>query len=337
MAEDEQPYYAFIRKLSRVVDFASYLFYLLSATTANIGKSLEALPEISSFSAAGVVSDAFDSLRMLRLIGDSIIPIKCDDEIYNRFFYRHSTFLLFYHLDALALIRNSLLSAFMGSYSASFAEMRSALESVVWGIVMDLLAIPEYRANADLLKKISGFQNSPSFNELIRKIEEKYNNNPITISSEIFDIIDTELPDFNPQISFTRLLLQLKEWGVVETKEFQLLNNLYTEFSKRLHRGHARFTETGSRILSNKNWINLEPVSEELVEYLRKFTETNGAIAYLVLRLFNLDPEYNTIKNCINRDNLRNEINTIDQLLQSSDIAQNSPWRSVKQLIETLI
>jgi len=322
-----------LSKIAHVVDFMVYLIRTISEHLDKLCENLESLPgAFTTLYAAELIDDVMDSINGSAGLITKILPSKkiCDKNKYRKFWLLHSA-LIFYHYDAWMLLRHSLLSAFIGYYSAAFTELRSAMESIVRGMVFDLLAIPQYRREAIELQKIKGFKNTVGFPELLEVFEGKLDNKRPSASIEIFDIIDEELKKFNPEASFIKLLKQLKVWRIIDEDLFRETNAYYAELSKHAHRLHPRFSEVGSRVMADKDWIELEPVPEELFTYLYSFIEFNGLLTYLVLRVFSIDLMCEEYRDCIDWKALEEDIQ------KASKLARNyKTWERTKDLLEKL-
>ena len=322
-----------LSKVAYVVDFVIYLIRSISDHLTRLCENLESLPNaFTTLGVAEVVSDAMDSLRASGGLITKIMPSSklCGEEAFRKLWGLHSA-LLFYHYDALMLLRHSILSAFTGYYSVAFTELRSAMESIVRGAIFDLLAIPEYRRNAMKLQKVKGFRGEPSFTELLRILEEELSDKRPGISLEVFDIIDEELNRFNPEASFVKLLSQLRDWDIVDNELFRDIDSYYMELSKRSHRVHPRFSETGIRAVAQRDWLNLEPVPEELFVYLHYFIDLNGLFTYLTLKVFSIDLVRDDFKNCINWSELDEEMKQVSRLAKTYTF-----WRRVEQIMDKL-
>lgn len=322
-----------LAKVAHVADFVIYLVRSVSDHLARLCENLESLPNVfTTLGVAEVVSDAMDSMRASGGLVTKIMPSSklCGEEMSRKFWGLHSA-LIFYHYDALMLLRHSMLSAFTGYYSVAFTELRNAMESIVRGVIFDLLAIPKYRRNAKELQKVKGFRGEPGFTELLRILEEELGDKRPEISLEIFDIIDEKLNKFNPEASFIKLLIQLRDWDIVDNELIKDMDSYYTELSKRSHRVHPRFSETGIRAVTQRDWLDLEPVPEELFIYLQYFIDLNGLFTYLTLKMFSIDLVRDDFKNCINWSELDKEMKQVSKLAQNYRF-----WKRVKQLMNEL-
>ena len=203
-----------VKEIVHGVDFITYLFGIISEHIKGIRRNLSELPEIlpsqSILSPLGHLSDSITTLDQIGFF----IPSnqQCENE-FKTFFDYHSALIVYYD-EFRMLIRHSLISAFTGHYSVAYVELRMALESIVRGIIFDLLAVPDYRNKAEILLGIKGFKSSPSFKELITLLSETKGSERFS-SVSIFDIIDRKLKEFNPEASFAKLLKQIKK-GVID-------------------------------------------------------------------------------------------------------------------------
>jgi len=322
-----------IEKLAHVVDSISYFIKMLSEMMEKLYESIEALPPqfSSTIGAAKVLSNAFDSLGHLANITANILSSKNScKKLYDKFLlYLHSA-LLYHYYEATMLLKHSLLSAFTSYYSLAYSELRMSMETLVRGLIYDLLAIPRYRKNAEELFKIKGYKNAKGFPELLNIINKKLGDNRPELSATILDIIDNELQDFNPKSTFTKLISQLKAWSIIGNDEFEELRNYYEELSKYSHRPHPKFLDVGIRITANKDWLELEPVPGKLSEFLIKFTDINGWFAYLVLKTYYVDLVNSNYLKCINQEILKKIAYGIEELKTYKS------WQKVKEIIDNI-
>ncbi|WP_338248384.1 hypothetical protein [Pyrodictium abyssi] len=283
-------------------------------------------------SVAEIIDNLMSAMNSSGELIVGLMPSKnvCNEEIFNEFWQLH-TALIVYHYDAVMLMRYSLLSALTGYYSVAFSELRNALESVIRGIIFDLLAIPQYRKNAVNLKKINGFKAAKSFKELLELIEKEIGDSRIVPSAYLFDLMESKLTDFNPSAAFAKLLEQLKNWGIIDGHLFKIIHDYYSELSGHAHRVHPRFLETGARIATYRDWIELEPVPEYLLKYLNKFIDVSGIITYLVLRVFSIDLANDQYLRCVDWKEVANIDNELARLSR-----EYLCWQKVKELVESL-
>ena len=317
-----------IRKVARMVDFVLSLIRSVNEHIARLCDNLESLPtEFTTLDLAEVINDMMDSMKASVGLITKMMPSseRCDKEKYREFWDLHSA-LIFYHYDALMLLRHSLLSAFTGYYNVAFTELRNAMESVVRGVIFDLLAIPEYRRKAKELQKIKGFEitkekakreEAKSFPELLDLLEKKLGNKRLKVSAEFFDIIDNELEKFNPRATFRKLLEQLKEWGVINDDTATDIDSYYAKLSQLVHRVHPKSSEVGMRAIAQKDWLDLEPVPDRLFIYLCDFTDLNGLFTYLVLKVFSIDLVNEEFRRCIDWSELKQDIRLASKLAEN--------------------
>lgn len=315
-----------------------YLIKLVEELLAGLRKNLESPPgKFGTLDVAKVLGNAMDSMRASAYLATGILPSNelCGEKVSKEFWNLHSA-LLFYYYDALMLLKHSILSAFTGYYSVASTELRCAMESVVGGVIFDLLAMPSYRRmavdeNTGVLRRVKGFQGAPGFAELLRVLEEKLGDKRPEVSVEIFDIINSELRDFNPEAGFIKLLVQLKNWGIIDDELFKYIDPYYTELSKLSHRVHPNLSETGLRIIADKDWLALEPVPDELYTYLYNFADLNGVLTYLVLKVLSLDLEREDFRKRINWPGLEEAVELISELAK-----HYGSWKKVEQLLNKL-
>jgi len=290
-----------IKMIHNIIDSITYLIKLFDRNLTKLRDSLKSLSdEFTALDAVKGVSEAIDSIGVSIDLITGIMPSTdlCRKKRCQKFWYLHSALIVYYY-EALMLLEHSLLSAFTAYYSVAFTELRSAMESIVRGVVFDLLAIPKYRESAEKLKEIEGFGNTPGFSELLDVLKEELKDKRLTNSVGIFDVIDRKLEKFNPEGKFAILLGQLKNWEIIDNKLFQDINSYYMELSKPVHRVHPKFSDVGMRILADKDWLELEPIPDELSIYLDYFADLNGLFTYLVLRTFTIDLVRDEYKKCV--------------------------------------
>ncbi len=322
-----------LRKLAGIIDFILYLVKLINEHLTKLHRSLASLPEeYSTWDAVEIMSEVANSMVASVKLIIKIMPSSksCGEERSQDFWDLHTALILYYH-EALMLLKHSLLSAITGYYSVAFIELRSAMESVVRGVVFDLLTIPEYRVNANELLKIKGFGGAKSYPELIRFLRERLGDKRSEVSAEIFDLIDEELGEFNPEAAFTKLLLQLKDWGIIDDELFKEMESYYIELSKPVHRTHLRFSEVGIRVLAEKDWLDLEPVPDILFAYFHNFAELNELFTYLVLKVFNIDLVREDFRRCINWSELSQDIHVTSELAETYE-----SWKKAVEVLEQL-
>ncbi len=321
-----------VKEIVHGVDFITYLFGIISEHIKGIRRNLSELPKIlPSQSILSTLGHLFDSITTLDQIG-FFIPSdqRCKRE-FETFFDYHSALIVYYD-EFRTLIRHSLISAFTGHYSVAYVELRTALESIIRGITFDLLAIPDYRNKAKILLKIRGFKKgSPSFKELINLLDEAKGSERFS-SVSIFDMIDRKLKEFNPVASFTNLLKQVKEWGVIDSEVFRDVEEYYKKLSQYAHRVHPNSTEIGLRILAGRDWIDeLEPIPEMLAMYVRDVISLIGICLYLVLRVFILDYKKEFTR-CLDEKGLAKVLSKVEKLGK-----YYKPWKKVLEASKELV
>ena len=321
-----------LRKVAHTIDFLIYLIDTIGEHLKNLCDNLTALPhEYTTANIAEKLSDALDSINAASgLIIKFFSSEKMDSEKSDEYWNLHSALLLYYH-DALMLLRHSLLSAFTGYYNVAFTELRNAMESIVRGTIFDLLSFPEYRKNAEELRKIRGFEGAEGFHELLKILENELDDERPNVSAEIFDIMDRKLKEFNPRASYTRLLKQLLKWNIIDEETFRNVNSCYKELSTRSHRVHPKFSEVGSRIMVQRDWIELEPVPKLLLAYLHYFIQLNGVFAFLTLKTISLDLAQDEFRECIELSELKQYVDVASSLAKKYNF-----WKKVMAMIRDL-
>lgn len=228
-------------------------------------------------------------------------------------------------------MRFSLLSAFVGYYSVAYNELRCAMESLVRGVVFDLLALPEYRSKSEKLKKIKGFKGVQSFSELLEILEKEVGDKRFE-SAKVFDVIDKKIDKFNLKASFGKLLEQLKAWKIVDNELSKLLKSCYSELSEHTHRVHPKFSEPGLRVIADKDWPDLESVPREISTYLVKLIDVCGFSAYLVLKTLYIDLMGEEFEESINWSGFQKIMDRVSKLAEKYE-----SWRRVEQLLKELL
>jgi len=321
-----------LRKVAHTIDFLIYLIDAIGEHLKKLRDNLIALPhEFPTVSIAEKLSNALDSINaasglIIKFFSSEKMDSEKSDELWNL----HSALLLYYH-DALMLLRHSLLSAFTGYYNVAFTELRNAVESIVRGTIFDLLAFPEYRKNAEELRKIGGFEGAEGFHELLKILENELDDERPNVSAEIFDIMDRKLKEFNPRASYTRLLKQLLKWNIIDEEAFRNAESCYKELSTRTHRVHPKFSEVGSRIMAQRDWIELEPVPELLLAYLHYFIHLNGIFAFLTLKTISLDLAQDEFRECIELSELKQYVDVASSLAKKYEL-----WKKVMVVIRDI-
>jgi len=295
-------------------------------------ESIEALPEVfTTIGATEAINDAFDSFKCFINITANILSSEPQcKKLHDEFWYLHSA-LSYYDYDAVMLLRHSLLSAFTSYYSTAYSELRASIESIIRGLVFDLLAIPNFRNNAKELTKIEGHRGASGFLELLTTLNKELKDSRPKSSAKIFDIIDSKLKDFNPQSAFTRLILQLKTWNIIGNEEFKELLSYYEELSKYSHRPHPKFSDVGIRVTADKDWLELEPVPEELFIFLARFADINGWFTYLILKAYNIDLADSRYLKCVNWKAIKELVSDIEELAKTY-----RSWQKVKEIINKI-
>ena len=148
----------------------------------------------------------------------------------------------------------------------------------------------------------------------------------------IFDIINNELKNFNPKTSFAKLLKQLKQWDIINGEIFRNIHGLYAKLSRYVHRFHPNYSEVGKRVLMGKDWVELEPVPEELFTYFQNFVEICGWATYITIKDFSIDLQMDKYYRCIDKDLLEYLAKDVEELGQIAD-----SWRIVLMELKSLI
>ena len=326
----------FYIKVASSIDFILYIIKYASQNINRLAENLSELPEpYMTPAAAEILDNVKKSIFLFRRLSTSLIPSEtlCNEDIKNAFLNLHSAYIA-YHYDALILLEHSLFSALMGYYTAAYIELRSILEDVIRGIIFDLIAVPKYREEVKELIKIKGYENTDSmgFDKLLLLLENKLKNNRPELSVIIFDIINNELKNFNPKTSFAKLLKQLKQWDIINGEIFRNIHGLYAKLSRYVHRFHPNYSEVGKRVLMGKDWVELEPVPEELFTYFQNFVEICGWATYITIKDFSIDLQMDKYYRCIDKDLLEDLAKDVEELGQIAD-----SWRIVLMELKSLI
>ena len=274
-----------LSSLASVIDLLTFLTDYLGDNVRKIAQSLKVLPqEYDVFSIAEEIHSAYQAKRYLSLLMANVLNAHKDIWDLHRS-------LIIYHYDALTLIDHSLLSALTSHYSVAYMEMRCAMESTIRGVIFDLLVIPGYRRKATVLQEIKGYKGAEGFPELIELLESTFGDKRPEKAIEIFDLIDARLKKFNPRVEFGKLLEQLKVWNVINECDYKEIFTYYSGLSEYVHKTKPRFSEPGIRILSDRDWVDLEPVPDILSVYFYHVTDVCGVLTYLTLRALEYDLE----------------------------------------------
>jgi len=322
----------YLEKVAGIIDIVLYLVDIMTEYLNRLCTNLKSLPRsFTILDIANLIEDVTYSVKESSELIIKLMPSKeKNNEKYKEFWLLHST-LIFYHYDSLILLKHSLISAFTGYYSVAYIGLRNAVESVVRGVIYDLISIPSFRERSEDLQKIEGFKQGKGFKELLNLLEKRLGNKRLNISIEIFDIIDKELKDFNPEASFIKLLKQLKRWNIIDRKLFEEIDTYYTDLSKYIHRVHPKFSEVGLRLLTDKDWMDLEPIPEELYKYLEYFVYFNSLIVYLILKVFSIDIIENNYRNYLDWSQIDEDICIISKLSNKYLI-----WKRIKEILMKL-
>jgi len=326
-----------VKELAGGVDFIAALIGLVAGSLNSFHKSLIELPKkFPSLDILKLMNDSHNSLYLMINISAFGPSEDCKDK--NEIFWNSHLALTVYQLECLILATHSVLSAFTGHYTVAYTELRSALESAVIGGVLDLLAITQYRKNAKILVNIKGFikggKKASSFKELIERLDEKYDGRRIENSSEILELIETELKDFNPKHSFIKLLNQLKDWKIIDEEMHEVIKNVYITLSEYVHRVRPISTETVMRLLVNKDLFPLEPIPERLEEFLKYFVEINGLTFYLLLKTLWRDLQDPAYIECLGIEKIGGLIEGMRELAEKGYAAWRRNLVEAEQLLK---
>lgn len=242
--------------LSHLADFQLRLFRIIGNMHKNIALSLDELaksfPEgIEKLSKTELALEAFYLTPLY------IMPEK---PYFDEVFHYHSAFIV-YHWDARNLISHSIISCLSSIYGAAHSELRMALESILNGAIYDCLARPVFRENANTLISIEGFQGAKSFKDLIKILENK----DFEISASILDIVVNN--QIIPEASPSKLINQLKDWGILSKDEANYLHEVLKELSSYVHRTIPSYSDVGIRLKREMDWLSSECVPEEIINF----------------------------------------------------------------------
>ena len=269
--------------LASVIDFLTFLTDYLGNNVRKIAQSINALPrEYDVFSVAEEIYNAYQAKRYFSIL--IVNAIEARKELWDL----HGP-LIVYRDDASTLITHSLLSALTSHYSIAYTEMRCAIESVVRGVIYDFLVIPEYRRKATILQKIKGYKGAEGFPELIELLENTFGDKRPEKAIIVCDLIEKRLKKFNPRVEFSKLLEQLKVWNIINECDYKEIFTYYSGLSEYVHKTKPRFSEPGIRIISDRDWVDLEPVPDRLFVYFYHVADLCGILTYLTLKALEYD------------------------------------------------
>ena len=322
-----------LSKVAYTIDFIMYLVRMVTELMKKLCDSVDSLPStFSTIASVMTVNDTYDALICFTRLATGLTPSEkiCSKVQCEKFLRLHSAF-MYYYYDALMLLNHSLLSAFTSYYSTAYSELRASLESMVRGIIFDFLTIPEYRREVKELLKIKGFKGAKGFPELLNMLDKELGYTRPEVSAKIFDIIDKKLKDFNPRATFVGLLRQLREWSIIDDEDFKELCDYYIILSKYSHRVHPRFSEVGIRVITDRDWLSLEPAPEELFVFLYNFTNLNGWFSYLTIKVYMADIVQSEYLRCIDWNSLAKILERVRRLAE-----EYKSWGKVLKIVEGL-
>ena len=263
-------------KLSDVADFHLRLFDLIGEIQKGISSSLRELATNRTDDYVELFHRTEVALRSLYLTPAFLIPQEPHSE---EVYYYHAAFIV-HHWDSAYLIQHSIIACLSGFYGAAYPELRVALETFLNGVIYDCLAHPNFRNNAEKLRKIKGFRGSKSFKELIDILGDRDLENSV----KILDLVIEE--GIHPKASPSRYIEQLKLWNLLGDQEESLLKECYDQLSVHVHRTVPSYSDVGVRIERDINWLSREPVIDEIIKFMKLLDTITETCSTITLNLF---------------------------------------------------
>ena len=190
---------------------------------------------------------------------------------------------LTYQWEAFYQAHRSFLEALSGYYNAAYALLRSTLELVVKGAFWECLAHEHFREKATPLQLERGKGKRKSLKDWVNALieqEPSVRKDLEETSAAIFDktAILFKNRQFQKQFvyipAFSVMVNQLIEWEIIDIpNSFAIVyKKLYTDLSKDVH-VVPDATDMGRRLLAEKDFMENEVISEELIRYMKTLHE----------------------------------------------------------------
>jgi len=175
------------------------------------------------------------------------------------------------------------LEALSGYYNAAYALLRSTLELIVKGAFWECLAHEHFREKATPLQLERGKGKRKSLKDWVNALieqEPSVRKDLEETSAAIFDktAILFKNRQFQKQFvyipAFSVMVNQLIEWEIIDIpNSFAIVyKKLYTDLSKDVH-VVPDATDMGRRLLAEKDFMENEVISEELIRYMKTLHE----------------------------------------------------------------
>jgi len=190
---------------------------------------------------------------------------------------------LTYQWEAFYQAHRSFLEALSGYYNAAYALLRSTLELIVKGAFWECLAHEHFREKATPLQLERGKGKRKSLKDWVNALieqEPSVRKDLEETSAAIFDktAILFKNRQFQKQFvyipAFSVMVNQLIEWEIIDIpNSFAIVyKKLYTDLSKDVH-VVPDATDMGRRLLAEKDFMENEVISEELIRYMKTLHE----------------------------------------------------------------
>lgn len=246
------------------------------------------------------------------------LPIFCYDAGSSAFMDKLSAYLQF-HWEADSTFQRSFLLVLLGHYQNGFTLLRSGLDIVLEGAVLQCLS--QRRLLARQLDTRTG-RDLVVLQQYLQRLaaEDPGRASEMdSVSVHILDIVGKEVP--YPKTSTVDKLFALSHWGILESAgDVQLI---HSNLSKSVH-GEFRFTDVGRTNEQNPETLYNEPIlPESSQEYMAAATDVLSLAAIVMINLASqcLPPEH---------------VNERMRLLKDSSLLEAANLEQVRQLVKKL-
>jgi Holliday junction resolvase RusA-like endonuclease len=234
-----------------------------------------------------VIEKAHDSIHEFMYIVGLCLPINAKVSWHSR-----SAFLIC-HWEVFHQLHRSLFEALSGYYNTAYVILRSALELLIKGAFWECLAHESFRDKATLLQKAKGKRRSvKDWIDSLIEAESSVKNVLEDTSAAIFDktailFDDQEFQrEFVTMPSFALQVRQLIEWQIVDIPSpYNILyENFYRDLCRDVH-VVPDATDVGRRLVSQRDFMEIEVMPEQLTAYLKRLHELVDVGTLLELNL----------------------------------------------------